>query len=96
MHLIFIISLFLVGFVTNVFLHELGHGIPAIFKGGGINKIFLFGYEIIPNFGLKTTYGLSFSFCQVNWPNGYSPQNFGKDYNTFLDPDSHYLSPSYL
>ena len=83
MHLFFIISLFLVGFVTNVFLHELGHGLPAIFRGGGINKIFLFGYEIIPNFGVKTSFGLSFSFCQVNWPNGYSPTEYWKGLQYF-------------
>jgi hypothetical protein len=73
---IFIIGLIMIGIVTNIVLHEFGHTLPAIFKGGSIKRIVVLGYEIIPNFGVSTHFGFSFSFSNVNWPNGYDPTEF--------------------
>lgn len=74
--LIFITGLIVTGILTNIILHEFGHCLPAIMKGGSINRIIVLGYEIIPNFGARTHFGFSFSFSNANWPNGYDPTEF--------------------
>lgn len=77
---LFFICLFLAGTLINILLHEFGHCLPAISKGGGINRIVVLGYEIIPNFGLKTHFVITASFANVNWPTGYDPTEYWKGF----------------
>ena len=73
---IFIIGLIIIGILTNIVLHEFGHCLPAIFKGGSINRIVVLGYEMVPNFGRSTHFGITANFSNVNWPNGNNPTEF--------------------
>lgn len=74
---IFLIGLIIVGILTNIVLHEFGHCLPAIYKGGSINRIVVLGYEIIPNIGMKTHFGLV-AFASPNWASKNDPDNYWK------------------
>lgn len=70
----------------SIIIHEFGHGIPAILKGGGISKIVIFpGYEVYPHFGKKEFFHLiQTGYSESNWPIGYKPNDFDLGLEKFL------------
>ena len=57
------------------FIHEFGHSLPVLVKGGGITRMVVYGYELIPDFGRRSHISLT-GFTVPKWPEGYQPTNF--------------------
>jgi hypothetical protein len=73
--ILIILCVVVIAILFNPVIHEFGHSLPPIVKGGGITRIVIFGYELVPDFGRRTHFGLA-AYCTPRWPPNYTPTSF--------------------
>lgn len=67
---------FLFALITTPLIHEFGHAIVPILKGGGIKEMSIFPIQIYPDFGKRVFYHSIGAYTVVDWPKGKTITQF--------------------